>query len=332
MGGDSPTEDDVALLELLRRMIVVKAVDEALAREAEAAARAGLTHDGTSSTQTQRPAALASQRPWAALVAALSIHLDRGDAVTATTGRPLLEIARGLDLAEVMVEALAVAHGHDPRPSSLASVGEGDRLHLPDDVPAGGYLPALGRAFAFRQTSHVAVTVLDAEVVRDDSLATALDVASSWRLPLVFVIEDDAADEASDRHSRVSAIPLTAQRVPVEGVDGTSVGAICDAAGRAVRRARSGEGPSIVEVRTSRLRTDGPRGRANPAGPNDVEAQDLLTTCEFIVRERGIVNDDMLDQIWTTATHQVTEAVSAAAAYHAGSAARCGLCARKAAS
>jgi pyruvate dehydrogenase E1 component alpha subunit len=272
---------------------------------------------------------LASRRLRPAVVAALKVHLDRGDAVTATTERPLLDIARGLDLAEVMVEALAVAHGHDTREPPFAVVGGGDQVALPDKVAPSGYLPALGRAFAFRRTGHVVVTVLDEDTARDDGVTTALEVAGAWRLPLVLLIEGDAPD---DRHTWESAIRLTTRRIRVEGVDGTSVEEIRDAAGRAIRRARSGDGPSIVEVDASRFRSDAPGGRGTPAGPNVVEGQDPLTACEFIVRKRGIVDDDMVDQMWTTATQQVMEAISAAAAFHAHGSARCGLCARKAAS
>lgn len=91
--GESPIENDVALVELLRSMIVVKVVKDVLTREAEAAGQEEPSA-GTSGVTTQSPVTLASRRLRPAVVAALKVHLDRGDAVTATTERPLLDIAR----------------------------------------------------------------------------------------------------------------------------------------------------------------------------------------------------------------------------------------------
>lgn len=85
----------------------------------------------------------------------------------------------------------------------------------------------------------------------------ALNLAALWKLPVIFIIEDNAwAISVSKRQS--TAIPDNSQRaagygIPGVRVDENDVLAVYEVVGEAVQRARRGEGPSLIEVKTDRF-------------------------------------------------------------------------------
>ena len=196
------------------------------------------------------------QEPVAAGVCA---HLTTDDGITATHRPHHFAISHGMDLNKLAAEIFG-------RTTGLGG-GRGGHMHLfdPDThfscsgIIAEGCPPALGIAFAFKRRpgNHIAVSVVGEGAANQGAFHESANLAAVWNLPVVFVIEDNEWAISVPR-SKSTAIPSNADRAAAYGmpgylVEGNDVEAVHAAAGEAVARARAGEGPSLIEVRTLRL-------------------------------------------------------------------------------
>lgn len=86
----------------------------------------------------------------------------------------------------------------------------------------------------------------------------ALNMAAVWNLPSIFVCENNAYAESTPQtyHQKIENIAVRAMAygMPSTTVDGNDPGAVYLAATEAVARARSGEGPTLIEAKTYRIR------------------------------------------------------------------------------
>jgi pyruvate dehydrogenase E1 component alpha subunit len=146
--------------------------------------------------------------------------------------------------------------GGDERGSDFA----GPREDFPACVPVGSHAPhAAGVALAFklRGEPRVAVAVLGDGATSKGEVYEAMNTAGVWRLPVVFVINNNGWAISVPR-ARQTACTTLAQKAIGAGlpgcqVDGNDVIAVCDAVGHSLERARGGHGPSLVEAIAYRL-------------------------------------------------------------------------------
>ncbi|WP_020577773.1 thiamine pyrophosphate-dependent enzyme [Actinopolymorpha alba] len=317
MVGEGPTISDATRVELFRVMVLIRTFEDAILGEY---AKIRRPHPAV------WPAGVAAPDPDLAragfsggrepVAAGVCAHLHPDDAITATNRPHHLAVAHGVDLTKLAVEALDRGDG-----GGGARTGPEHRhLFVADTDVSGsgtiaeGYPRALGRAFAFQQrrTRQVSVAVVDRAEIHQDGFRDAINLANLWKLPLVFVIEDHDWGTTTLRSAPTGAVaPLTTHGVPGERVEDNAVETVYTSVGRAVERARSGEGPAIVEVHTVRLwRSDAERRRiGSPPAAYDVVAQDPLPTYEFALRERNLVDDELLAEIRTLAATRVAEAL-----------------------
>ncbi len=331
---EDPAVDDATRVELFRTMVLLRTFHDAIRREVDAAAHvAGTSGSGRpdpGGSQPARPGGMRSSLLGCEPMAAgFGVYLTADDAITAPRRPHYLAIARGINLGCVVKEAVAVAHGH-PREEVAADVAPPpDVQQLPPSSTGAGYLPAIGQAFAFQQqgTGQVAVSVLGRGAVDDEGFRSAVGVARTWNLPMVFLLCEEGTA------SRVQAVADPDATDSEHGIQtvcvrSDAVEAACQAAGEAVQRARAGIGPSIVEVRTVwPMAADAPpRGDAGEAG------HDPLQTYERVLRERGLLDDDLLNQFRGEAAARVAQAVGDVARRHHQGTGDCPLCAEKVAS
>jgi pyruvate dehydrogenase E1 component alpha subunit len=198
----------------------------------------------------------AGQEPVAAGVCA---HLDNRDAVTATHRPHHFAIAHGMDLNKLAAEIYG-------RETGLGR-GRGGHMHLfdPDThfscsgIIAEGYPPALGQALAFKRqgAGAIAVAVTGEGAANQGAFHESLNLAALWNLPVVFVVEDNDWAISVPRSASTSVLSnadrAAAYGIPGIRVEDNSVEGVYDAAGEAVQRARSGGGPTLIEVHTLRL-------------------------------------------------------------------------------
>lgn len=145
--------------------------------------------------------------------------------------------------------------------------GLGGSMHLSD--PDVGLLPtfaivgagtpvAVGAAlqFATRKTDGVAVSVFGDGSTNIGAFHEGLNLAAVWRLPVIFVCENNLYGEYSPLATTTAVADIadraSSYAMASEIVDGQDVEAVQAAITRAAERARSGEGPSLIEAKTYR--------------------------------------------------------------------------------
>ncbi len=136
----------------------------------------------------------------------------------------------------------------------------GPREDFPTCVPVGSHAPhAVGVALAFRLRSEkrAAVCVFGDGATSKGDVAEALNMAGVWKVPAVFVINNNAWAISVPRERQSAAATLAqkaaAAGIPGEQVDGNDVIAVRAVIEQALARARQGRGPTLVEAVTYRL-------------------------------------------------------------------------------
>ena len=146
--------------------------------------------------------------------------------------------------------------GGDERGSDFA----GPRDDFPISVPVGSHVPhAAGVALALKlrgEARGVLCIIGDGATSKGD-FYEALNIAGVWRLPLVVLISNNqwaiSVPRAAQSAAETLAQKAIAFGIPGEQVDGNDVVAVRDSVARALQRARSGGGTSLIEALTYRL-------------------------------------------------------------------------------
>jgi acetoin:2,6-dichlorophenolindophenol oxidoreductase subunit alpha len=200
--------------------------------------------------------------------------------------------------AELMGKRTGVAHGL------------GGSMHLTDPdrgligcfaIVGAGLPVAVGAAMSakLRGSGQVSVTFFGDGATNIGTFHEALNMASVWSAPVIFVIENNLYGEYTPLRKTAPIDDLAERagpfRMPGVVVDGNDVEAVYDAARTAVERARRGDGPSLLECKTYRhrghSRTD--PGKYRP----DAEvkawlARDPLRISADRLTEAGLLTDD----------------------------------------
>jgi len=170
-------------------------------------------------------------------------------------------LAAGMDPREVMAELTGRAGG--------SSKGKGGSMHMfsPKDDFYGGHgivgaqVPlGTGLAFAnrYRKNGKVSFTYFGDGAANQGQVYESFNMAELWRLPVVYVIENNqyAMGTSVERSSSETHLFKrgTSFNIPGEQVDGMDVLAVQAAAAKAAEHARSGKGPYILEMKTYRYR------------------------------------------------------------------------------
>lgn len=186
-------------------------------------------------------------------------------------------LARGVDLAGLFAEIMG-------RDTGLCR-GRGGSMHVADlrrgmlganGIVGAGIPLAVGSALAHqvRGTGGVAVAFFGDGALAEGVLHESLNLAALWRLPLLFVCENNGWSEFSPAERQFAAKPLELAAtfgIVGEQVDGNDVLAVLDAATRL--RKVAGDGPRLLECITDRVRGhyegDPQRYRTGTRGLND---------------------------------------------------------------
>jgi pyruvate dehydrogenase E1 component alpha subunit len=161
------------------------------------------------------------------------------------------QLCRGVSLKE-----LFLFWGGDERGNDFA----GPRQDFPNCVPVGTHAPhAVGVALAFRlrKEKRVAVCIFGDGATSKGDVAEALNMAGVWKVPAVFVVNNNGWAISVPVRKQTAAKTLAqkamAAGIPGEQVDGNDVIAVRAIVSRAIERADHGDGPTLIEAVTYRL-------------------------------------------------------------------------------
>ena len=259
-----------------------------------------------------------------AVAAGFAAALRPDDLVYCTYRGHVHTLLRGAPMGALMAELMGRANG--------ICGGKGGSMHLTDVAHGamgsyaivGAHMPiAAGAAWAAqeRETGQVVVCFFGDGTTNIGAFHEALNLAVVWRLPVVYVCENNlymeytaigdvtaVANPAADRASAYGLEPVV--------VDGNDVDVVYETATRLVERAREGGGPALVEAKTYR---HGGHSRADPAKyrPDDeVEAwlaRDPIPAHRDRLLESG-VEPEVIDRVEREALELVDRATEEAKA------------------
>ncbi len=211
----------------------------------------GFDAKAVSLQRTGRLGTFASSLGQEAVAVAVGAAMDERDVLLPSFREQGAQLLRGVTMVELLLY-----WGGDERGSDFAGPVE----DFPICVPVGSHAPhAVGVAMAFklRREPRVAVCVLGDGATSKGDVYEAMNAAGLWRLPVVFVVNNNQWAISVPR-SRQTAAETLAQKAIAAGfsgeqVDGNDALALLARLRAALDRARSGEGPSLVEAVTYRL-------------------------------------------------------------------------------
>jgi pyruvate dehydrogenase E1 component alpha subunit len=233
-------------------------------------------------------------------------------------------LARGMSPATIMAEMFGKLEG--------CCRGRGGSMHLFDarlrfyggNAIVGGGIPlAVGIALADRMRGLARVTAClfgDGAVAEGD-FHEALNLAALWRLPAVFLCENNryAMGTALERHEAQTDLALKARAygMPASTVDGMDVLAVEAAVADAVAGARRGEGPRFVELQTYRFRAHSmydPELYRDRAEVETWKQRDPIDGFERAMREAGVLEPEDRAQIEGAIAERLQAAIAFAVA------------------
>lgn len=188
-------------------------------------------------------------------------NLRKDDYITSTHRGHGHTIAKGTSIREMMAEIYGKRTG--------SCKGKGGSMHIADfrvgmlganGVVGGGYTLATGAALACKmlKRDNVAICFFGDGASNRGTFHEALNMAAAWKLPVVFVCENNQWASTTPYRSTTSVenIADRSQGYGIPGViiDGNDVFQVYEETARAVERARSGEGPTLVEAKTYRIK------------------------------------------------------------------------------
>src|SRR5687768_14729032 len=194
-----------------------------------------------------------------AVAVGVCANLTDADRVTSTHRGHGHCIAKGADVKRMMAELFGRVDGY--------CKGKGGSMHIADfavgmlganGIVGGGLPLATGAALAaqLERKGNVAVCFFGDGAVAEGEFHEALNISSVWKLPIVFVCENNqyAANNAIAVQHPITDVALRAGSYGLPGttIDGNDVLAVSEATRGAVERARRREGPSLIECKTYR--------------------------------------------------------------------------------
>jgi pyruvate dehydrogenase E1 component alpha subunit len=243
-------------------------------------------------------------------------HGDKWVTAYRDHGQPL---ALGTPPRNIMAELFAKSTG--------VSKGKGGSMHLFDKEKGfvgghgivGGQVPlGAGLAFAekYKKTGNLCICYMGDGAVRQGAFHETLNMAMTWKLPVIFVIENNgyAMGTSVQRTSNVTDLHTLGEAydMPSEGVDAMKVEEVHLAVERAAERARTGEGPTLLEFKTYRYKGHSMSDPAKYRTKDEVEyykAQDSIEQVKNTILTKGFATEEDLKAIEDKIKEVVEEAV-----------------------
>jgi pyruvate dehydrogenase E1 component alpha subunit len=293
------------LLEMYRRMLTIRHFDQRAVEEFHAGNIPGVVH------------AYIGQE---AVAVGVCTALRQDDRIVSTHRGHGHTIAKGADITLMMAELFGRSNGY--------CHGKGGSMHIADfrvgmlganGIVGAGLPIAAGAALAAQldKSDRVAAAFFGDGASNEGAFHGSLNLASVWKLPVIFVCENNRWAVSVPASYALSvedvATRAAAYNIPGVTVDGTDVLAVYEVMAEAVRRARSGAGPTLLECKTYRWRIHAEQ-RGNPADPRpaaeiDEGAQhDPIATFGGRLVDQGLATAAALQHI----DREVQDAVEAA--------------------
>ncbi len=294
------------LLDMYRQMVTIRKFDDRAAEECHKATIPGGVHSYVGQE---------------AVAVGVCTALRRDDRIASTHRGHGHAIAKGADINLMMAELFGRSNGY--------CKGKGGSMHIADfsvgmlgaNSMVGGGIPiATGGALASRVegSDRVSVAFFGDGATSEGSFHSSLNMAAIWKLPAIYVCENNRWGATQPASSAISvedvSVRAVAYNIPGVTVDGNDVMAVYEAVEQAVRRARAGEGPSLIECKTWRWSMHNERMGKDNRSQEEIEdawRHDCVALFGTGLVGQGVTTQDGLKQI----DEEVSAAVEASVAF-----------------
>jgi pyruvate dehydrogenase E1 component alpha subunit len=231
-------------------------------------------------------------------------------------------IAKGLETKKMMAEIMGKFTGN--------CKGKGGSMHIADfskgmlgaNAIVGASIPlavgaALTAKYQGKEKDSIGVAFFGDGASSQGVLHESMNLASIWKLPVIFACENNQYAEATPAWYAVSiediADRAASYNIPGVVVDGMDVFAVYDAAEQAVKRAREGKGPTFLEFKTYRyhghFHADQPEKYRTSEEENLWKKRDCIINFEKRVIKQKLINKNRLDSIKKKIQKEIEDAV-----------------------
>lgn len=194
-----------------------------------------------------------------AVAVGVCANLIREDYITSTHRPHGHAIAKGVSIKSMMAELFAKTAGCCKGKGGSMHVGDMEVGSLPAiAIVAGGIPIATGMAFAikYKKKDNVVACFFGDGATNEGTFHEAINMGAIWNLPVIYVCENNFYG-ASTHVSKVMKIKHISERasaygIPGETVNGNDVLAVYKATAKAIKRAKEGGGPTLLECLTYR--------------------------------------------------------------------------------
>jgi pyruvate dehydrogenase E1 component alpha subunit len=242
-----------------------------------------------------------------ACMAGVCFNLEDGDTVGATHREHGVLLCRGVDPYAITAEMYGKATG--------ICKGKGGHLHvcglkwgaLGNNAvlgPAQTIVNGFAYANKVRKNGKVAVSMFGDGASNRGEFHEGLNFAATWNLPSIFVLSNNGYAISVAKHEQQKIEDLSSRAaaygIPGVQVDGNDIITVVETIGEAVKRARSGGGPSLIELKTYRWKGhfEGDSGAYRPAGELDEwMKKDPILRFEKVLLERKVATQADFDAI-----------------------------------
>ena len=263
-----------------------------------------------------------------------SVHLYIGEEAIAATVCSLLRdedyiasthrghghaIAKGAQLDRAMAELMGKETGYCKGRGGSMHIADVTKGNLGANAIVGGGIPiAVGGALAaqLRGSNQVSIAFFGDGASNEGTFHESLNLASVWKLPIVFVCENNLYGISCHVKESTSVVDIGleragAYRMPGYSIDGNDVFAINEVMEQAIARAKAGEGPTLVECKTYRWAghwTGDPQVYRTREEVEEWKQKDPIKRLRAWLIENGVLSEAECDAI----EHKSIEAVEAA--------------------
>lgn len=245
-----------------------------------------------------------------------SIKGDKHMTAYRSHGHPM---ALGTDPRVLMAELYGRTTG--------CSKGKGGSMHFFDKEVGfmGGHgivgaqiAMGAGVAFAeqYNETGNVAFVSMGDGAVRQGALHETFNMAMLWKLPVIFIIENNnyAMGTSVERTTNVQDLSKIGHsyEMPSSSVNGMSPEAVHEAIEEAATRARNGEGPTLLDIRTYRYKghsMSDPQKYRSKDEVADWMDQDPINHCLKVIQENKWLTEEKIKEIQDWVKNEIVESI-----------------------
>jgi len=249
----------------------------------------------------------------------VTANLEQTDYINNTHRGRAINITKGVPLKRFMAEVLGRKDG--------ACGGIAGEMHYNDNeyrvIGNSGLLGATTATLAgvalscqYRNTGEVVVNIVGDGTVDEGNFHESLNMASLWKLPMVFVVENNRWAQFVPQEATAAQPEIwrkaEAYNMPGEVADGTDVLEVYKTAGKAIERARKGEGPTLLEYSVPRWLghyIGDPQRYRDPKDIEKARENDSVTKFQNTLLDEKVITLKDVEELEESITAEIEEAI-----------------------